>query len=105
MLEYHNSKMEKTGIEHVCVVCGEVCIAQCAACPGKPYMHYQVVRGKCKGKPCFLDYHNSSKFGLLRNDNMLFGQSRTKWKPPSASQLRENRRIITSLEVGYCMNP
>ena len=104
MLEYHNSKMEKTGAEHICVVCGEVCIARCAACPGKPYMHYQVVRGKCKGKPCFFNYHNSSKFGLLRNDRMLFGQSRTNWKPPSASQLRENRRIITALEKGYCMD-
>ena len=27
MIEYRDSKMEKTGKEHICVVCGEICIA------------------------------------------------------------------------------
>ena len=96
--------MEKTGKEYICVVCAEICISRCTVCPGKPCMYYQVSRGKCKSKQCFLDYHNSSKFGLVRNDCMIFGQSRTHWKPVSDSQIRENMRLIQSLEKGYCMN-
>lgn len=53
MLEYYDLKMEKTGKEHVCVVCGEICIARCTICPDKPYMHHQVARGECKNKQCF----------------------------------------------------
>ena len=53
MLEYHDSKMEKTGKEHTCLVCGEMRIARCTTCPGKPYMHYQVARGKWKNKNVF----------------------------------------------------
>ena len=88
----------------MCVVCGETCVARGTMCPGKPCMDYQVARGKCKNKQCFLDYHNSSKFRLVRNDCMMFGQSRTHWKPAADSQIRENRRLIQSLEKGYCMN-
>ena len=84
-LEYHESKMEKTGKEHVCVVCDEICIAWCTACRGKSYMHYQVAREKCKSRQCFLHHHNSSNFGLLRNDCTIIDQSRTDWKPPSDS--------------------
>ena len=76
ILEHHDSTMEKTGKEHTCVVRGETCIARCDMCPGKPYVHYQVARGKCKNKKKLLDYHKISNFGVVRNGCMMFGQSR-----------------------------
>ena len=94
----HDCKLEKTGKEHIYLVCGETCIARCAACIGQPYMHYQVVRGPCKGKQCFLQYHSSSFFGLARNDSMLFSRSRSAWVPPNESQIRRNRLHIESIK-------
>ena len=97
-LSFHDCKMEKTGKEQICVVCGETCITRCTACIGQPYMHYQVVRGPCKGKQCFLQYHSSSFFGLAGNDSMLFARSRSAWVPPTESQIRRNRLHIESIK-------
>ena len=101
MLQYHDSKMTRTGRERKCVVCGENCVACCTACTDRPYMHWQVVRGPNKGRQCFLEYHNSSHFGLCRDDSKLFGIAKNKWCEPTAEQLRKNRRHMISLQEEY----
>ena len=101
ILQYHDSKMYRTGKERNCVVCGEKCIAYCTACKDKPYMHWQVVRGPNKGRQCFLEYHNTSHYGLCRDDSKMFGIAKKSWCEPTAAQVRENRRHIHSLQEEY----
>ena len=97
-LQFHDSKMIRTGKEHNCVVCGGTCTACCMACKNKPYMHWQVVRGPHKGRQCFLEYHNTSHYGLCRDNSKLFGKAKKMWCDPTAAQVCENRRHLLNLE-------
>lgn len=82
----------------------ELCyVTYCTAHTDRPYMHWQVVRAPNKGCQCFLEYHNSSHYGLYRDDSKLFGIAK-KWCEPTAEQVCKNHHHIISLKEEYKPN-
>ena len=86
----------------VCVVCGKDCYHVCMKCVGDDgrkgvAMHCAPIltgRGHA-GIPCNVHYHNTSFYGLARNDYRLAGVSAKKdWKQASPSDRQVHYRKI-----------
>jgi hypothetical protein len=58
------------------------------------------LHGPNKGKACFVDYHNTTCFGLAREDMALVGKKKSKWQRPSETKKRANVKHILKLEQG-----
>ena len=100
-LTLHEQMIVRTKEERIFAFCGAPCNARCMKCPGAPYIHYNVVRGKNKNKLCFLHYHNNSMFGLGRDNQLLIGNRRCDWVAPTEEQIRLNTIHIDRMEEEY----
>ncbi len=61
-------------------------------------MHHKAVRGPKADHQCFYLHHSSTHFGLARGDQHLFGNAKAKWKKPTDSEMRSNRKLMLEHE-------
>ena len=90
-LEKHLLSVQ-TGIKHpkACHFCGEQCYTMCQICNAP--LHFIPSRGASAGNTCFFDYHNSSLFGIGKEDCKLTQKRKSEWTFPSPSRKRENAK-------------
>jgi len=74
-----------------CIICGKKTWTKCQICGIK--VHVFPVRGNAKGKPCFIEAHDPSRFGLCLPDSKLIGVNPKEWQPPSKHKLDQNKII------------
>jgi hypothetical protein len=93
----HHLKSVQTGNKHPrnCKVCGKKAYSLCTVC-GEA-MHVMPNKGEVAGATCFFDYHNDAFFGMAQCDVSIAGTSKKDWNQPSASALRENKKLIDEI--------
>jgi len=72
----------------LCVVCGVRTAKYCSKC-GKP-MHTSPIEGSDSQVSCFIHYHNTSFFGLAREDCKMVKKRQKDWSFPTEQQRQLN---------------
>lgn len=80
----------------VCVVCGRNCYEMCSKC-GKA-LHYSKKQSDMQ-VPCFLAYHDTSFFGLSKEDWPLSGGKKKDWKIPDKETLEHHAEAMKELHI------
>jgi len=89
----------------VCVVCGEMAYHVCMECVGPDGNKGVALHVKAGGKhtanktstPCFFHYHNTSFFGLAKNDHCLIGKRKRDYSFPTEEEMIEHRKITKNI--------
>jgi hypothetical protein len=92
----HLLSMKRDKHPKICKWCGANSYTYCGIC--KKFLHFFPSRGPNKGKACFVDHHNTTCFGLAREDMALLGKKKSEWKRPSEAKKRANAIHIQKLE-------
>ena len=76
-----------------CSVCGEDCYAECTGCGMTVHQPFAK-----KGKYCFFELHDDTKFGLCCCDQPLLGKRKRDWTPPTNDEKAANAEHIAQLK-------
>jgi len=86
----------------ICVVCGDMAYHVCMKCVGPDgrrgvALHIKTHKGDEKGAntfdvPCFYHCHNTSFFGLAKNDHKLVGKRKCDYAFPTAEEMQNHRK-------------
>jgi hypothetical protein len=79
----------------VCHVCGEPAYSKCGLCDVA--LHYFPRTGANTGAECFLQYHNTSFFGLGYQDASIVNKRKQDWEKPTKAATRGNATYIRGL--------
>lgn len=82
----HNSR--------VCSVCGHPTYEQCGVC--QKALHYHKKRDGMS-VPCFIQYHNTSFFGLAKDDAYMIGNLKGKYCLPTDESRKQHAAIMREL--------
>jgi hypothetical protein len=88
-----------------CQSCGQNCYTLCGLCQDADGRHppvcFNPLRGKGKGKQCFLDYHNDLFFGLAHKDSgKVLRRNEKDWlSPTSAKRVKHAQYMYKVLEA------
>lgn len=82
----HNAK--------VCAVCGKKAYEECKLC-AKP-LHYKNTQDGMN-VPCFFQYHNTSFFGLAKDDSCMVGSARGKFSLPTDDARKQHAEHLKEL--------
>jgi hypothetical protein len=77
MLTEHATTFELQARDHICVVCGEKCYAECKECGVHLHPPFSR-RGNSEGKLCFFDWHNDCCLGITKHDHETLLRKRKK---------------------------
>ena len=90
----------------VCVVCGKPCYHMCTKCQGPDGKKGVAVHAAAPTKKdpgavsCFFHYHNTSYFGLAREDYHMHGIAKKDWRSPTdiaqKEHYKEIRRVLNT---------
>ena len=95
-LRYHLDNL-KTSEHHPtkCAYCGLPAYLKCELCG--VFLHNNPARGECKGKQCFILYHDDSCFGLAKKDVVLTDTPKKEWKEATKIKMKRNKDYIDEL--------
>jgi len=82
---------------HVCHCCGHPAYHICTACPGNPALHIRATKGRPNS--CFLHYHNTSSFGLWKEDFKVAGNKKKDWHYPTGTELDQSSKDMMRLHI------
>jgi hypothetical protein len=80
--------------KQVCVVCGKACHEICGIC--KVALHYTNTSPGWH-VPCYFQYHNTSFFGLARDDWKMAGSKKTEFTIPDDATLAGHAEAMKEL--------
>jgi len=89
----------------ICVVCGEMAYHACVKCVGPDgkqgvALHVQTHKDNKTNKssiPCFYHCHNTSFFGLAKNDHKLLGKRKCDFEFPTEETAQAHRKNVKNI--------
>ena len=80
----------------VCLVCGKGCHEKCGLCD--KVLHYTNIQPGMTA-PCFMQYHNTSYFGLARDDWKITGAQKKHFTLPDEDLVQQHAESMRELKA------